>query len=517
MRFFNLKGMYRIILFLLFSITVSAQDNAPYSLTYHMQDNEKADAINIVNDGLIVFSGGTCNHVNQFCTNIAKFNFDGELLWDLSVERVNVDKSHHLIEDSYGNLYLSGSSKRSDSEYGQVALIKVSSSGELLWINDYGTLNISETSQSTVLDSGGNILIYSTIGIPSRYLEKMMFKIDTSLGVLIDEFILEDTFAFSYFGNMERSKIEDTNIISFLKFDVIPPNRKGDKSGVVAKFNPDTDTTMQIIREDFDIEKGFYVYPLVYARQLSNGDIIFNQVDHSTAPDQIIMIRMDSEGNIIWERPVRTPNGFSGIYNFRITQNDDIIGVGNNNACPLEDGTTEESGWAFRMNADGELLWQRCFHFFNEDNILWALLGLHDLVELPDGRIAYVGFVTDEFLETDVLLLVTGADGCLEPGCTDNGFLTNIASLESVGTTINVFPNPTSDQLRISIDSGRLPAKKTIQAFTADGKLLFSKVLDVGENQLTIDAMDWTTGNYILKIYDERNHLRSTKLFQVVK
>ena len=93
-------------------------------------------------------------------------------------------------------------------------------------------------------------------------------------------------------------------------------------------------------------------------------------------------------------------------------------------------------------------------------------------------------------------VIVTDVNGCTQSLMID--FMTAINNPEIV-KNIQVYPNPTSDQLFVNID---LPLSKDteIQLFNLDGKVLLNNSIAASQNQIELNVSSFASGIYILKI-----------------
>ena len=93
-------------------------------------------------------------------------------------------------------------------------------------------------------------------------------------------------------------------------------------------------------------------------------------------------------------------------------------------------------------------------------------------------------------------VIVTDVNGCTQTMMID--FMTAINDPEIV-KNIQIYPNPTSDQLFVNID---LPSIENteIQLFNLDGRLLLNKNISASQNQIELNVSNFANGIYILKI-----------------
>ncbi len=170
--------------------------------------------------------------------------------------------------------------------------------------------------------------------------------------------------------------------------------------------------------------------------EASNGDILIagktnsidGDVDPSTDPDSsgqhgsldFWIIRLDSEGNLIWQNALGGSGGDRAISIIE-SKNGDII------ACGLTEGpnsgdikqSTDPDGeayhggltdwWVVRLDSEGNLIWQNTLGGSNEE---WAF----DLIEQPNGNIVVAGFTASSDFDINPL---TDPDGSGQHGFYD--------------------------------------------------------------------------------------------------
>jgi hypothetical protein len=85
----------------------------------------------------------------------------------------------------------------------------------------------------------------------------------------------------------------------------------------------------------------------------------------------------------------------------------------------------------------------------------------------------------------------------------DVTIITGIDNIES--TTARVYPNPSSDEINISIDKGQLQA---IEIYNLTGSLVFKTNLNSNNIKLKIDS--YPSGIYLMRIFDQKNEVTNS-------
>jgi hypothetical protein len=89
--------------------------------------------------------------------------------------------------------------------------------------------------------------------------------------------------------------------------------------------------------------------------------------------------------------------------------------------------------------------------------------------------------------------------------------VTGIDMVESTDFSLNVFPNPTQNNLNIHVTSEK-PLQLQVQLFNINGALLFEEKHK--QNPVQLDMKFLPPGNYLLRVSDENLH---TNTYKIVK
>jgi hypothetical protein len=103
-----------------------------------------------------------------------------------------------------------------------------------------------------------------------------------------------------------------------------------------------------------------------------------------------VVYHMDSDGNILWEHVFETYPSWhwKNIKELIQANNGDIIGVG----YYRKDIPSIRLGWIFRMNLNGEVLWER--YYFEENYKGWSFI--LDVEEMENGDLVTAGTIEDD-------------------------------------------------------------------------------------------------------------------------
>lgn len=89
--------------------------------------------------------------------------------------------------------------------------------------------------------------------------------------------------------------------------------------------------------------------------------------------------------------------------------------------------------------------------------------------------------------------------------------VSTVAEINDLGFSIAVFPNPTSDLLKIKVDKENLVGLQYL-LFDISGQLLAKRALE--SNETTVQFKQFTNGFYLLKVQDGSYELKTFKIIK---
>lgn len=91
--------------------------------------------------------------------------------------------------------------------------------------------------------------------------------------------------------------------------------------------------------------------------------------------------------------------------------------------------------------------------------------------------------------------------------------VTSVEQTNAVSLDVNVFPNPTAQDLNVDVRGDHVPLAITL--YDLNGKLIMQENLTANQNSLSMNVSYLAMANYLLTITDERGSYSAT--YRVVK
>ena len=153
--------------------------------TFGGSGDDQGSGVAVDSSGNIYVTGGIQGGSGSDDVIILKFDPSGEVLWQKSWGGTHFDYGGGVIVDSYGDIYVTGSTESFGSGPESLFLLKLNSSGSLIWQKDWGP-NYPKfaTGEGIAIDSSGSIYVtgyYSfSIPDPDNVLDILLLKFDSS-------------------------------------------------------------------------------------------------------------------------------------------------------------------------------------------------------------------------------------------------------------------------------------------------------------------------------------------------
>jgi len=189
------------------------------------------------------------------------------------------------------------------------------------------------------------------------------------------------------------------------------------------------------------------------------------------------------------------------LINLYRTANGDIIGMGSINLLDEDLGV---AGWIFRLNPQGELLWERRIADLTRPYLRsW----LSSAVENADGSLVFVGTILDTYTDQtpvindyNIWVVKLDSEGCLEPDCGTYQVITNTTT-EVVPTgspELRIYPNPARGAFQVSMEGFQQPLYPAVIALRDMNGRLVRQVEQSGNTDIDIAGLP--AGIYVVQV-----------------
>ena len=497
---------YTILFLMLIPLLTYSQINT-FQQNYDVDNGTSDSGYYMTSDGndLILGSGTLCKcgNIELGCDAIIKVDSSGNLIWQKIYHTYPFSFNAGVIKNGPNGGYLLSGSAYSSNGF-RPFLMRLDEQGDSLWLKFFEEVDKSKAFDIHVKDNG-SILLQGNGSSAQYYQHLWIMQVNKT-------------------GEKEWDKIIDIGSPQYLGKDfAVLPN--GDLAfGYRNSPIQDYQETLALTRTDSlgnvlwtkEYQTNEDDYCNAYMTPLLNGGFVLGycidtsgfNMQYNRPPK---LFATDSLGNLVWTYT------FTGKYRRTITKlitasNGDIIGSG---FRILDDGMY---GWLFRLTQQGQLLWKRAYR----PEQAWPgniLSELNDVTETPDGGIAAIGSMLDTLpngtINLDVWLLKVDADGCLTPGCTDSIVTATVERQGGVLYTgrqvfFRLWPNPVSGEAQVAFYQPA-PQGARLRVFNAQGMPVAQQDVPPGSTAAQVDFSGLPPGLYLVQ------YLRQGRVLQVEK
>lgn len=430
--------------------------NIQWQKTYGGSLNEEAFSIIQTSDGGYIFAGYTRSSDGDVTLMqgssdywIVKLNPLGDIEWQKTYGGTFGEIAYSIVQTTDGGFAIAGFTSSINGDvifnngFNDVWVIKLNVWGELIWQKTFGGNNFDESFSIQQTSDGGFIVAGET---------------------------------YSNNGDI-------TNNQGASDFWVIKLNNNGELQWQKTYGGSQFDTAFSIILNS----TGGYV--IAGYTKSNNGDVVGNNGDYD-----FWVIKIDDSGNLVWQKAL----GGTGIEKANsIQQTIDggyiVVGESSSNNGYVTANLGMSDTWVIKLNANGDLIWQKSFGGSNDDYAL-------RVIQTIDNGYAFVGGTFSNDFD------VSGYNGGLDVWVVKL-FPDNLSNHEvSLVKDISVYPNPTKNFINIF-------SKKEIQKI----ELFDIKGLKIYESKQVNDKVsleNFSKGVYVLKIILENGEIISEKVIK---
>jgi hypothetical protein len=220
---------------------------------------------------------------------------------------------------------------------------------------------------------------------------------------------------------------------------------------------------------------------------------------------RVSLTRLDLNGNIIWQKYYGVKKYQTQATSIHECANGDLI------MCGIQPAVTDYQGWIMRTDSIGNLKWWRNYRP-QTSPILDTITQnyLHDILELPNGDIAAVGWAGGSSISPlqQTWLLKVDSNGCFGAGiCNPNLYTSTVGikqnSLAINNTLVSAYPNPANTEL--TIEWAFANELVNLSLVNNLGQAVYSQELKT--NTVNIPTQQLAPGLYILNLKTKQGNL----------
>lgn len=234
------------------------------------------------------------------------------------------------------------------------------------------------------------------------------------------------------------------------------------------------------------------------------GTIYGDQMSGSAIFGRINIVKLDNEGNVIWDKKY----GESRLYNYLMNtitfQEDNIIAVGTS-----PDVFPHTIGWLLKVKSNGDSIWYREYQYFSGEQ---SMHNLYTIIQTLDTGYLACGYSTPLLPDTGIQsawLIKLDSNGCDTPGCDP----TVIIPVERLGNTdeILIYPNPAHWQFTV-VSALFLEKDCVFRIFDLYGRKAKEIQIPRGTEEVNIDVSGWQKGLYLVRVESGEGFSESKKV-----
>ena len=395
----------------------------------------------------------------------------GAVLWSKVYGGAGEDRVRFILDDGAGAFYLLGHTTSIGSGIEDILLMKIDSSGNVIWDKSYGG-PLEDRGRAMTWSHDGNLVLTGwTDGFGAGRKDAILMKVDTAGSIIWQKVCGE--------ANAERG--QDVILTSDNGFMI-----SGFRKRIGAPFNDpmliktDASGSVQWLKLYESAAEGTFRGVL----ETSDGGY-FAYGDLSIAPavdsHSVYILRTDNTGSPAWAKEI---------------------------------GSTGDEGYPDAVeNADGGFTLIAHTSSFRADS-------LHDpyLVRTDSEGSSLCNSTVHNFTALDTMPLVANTSYAISSGLTTNNFSVSpipatfgtdtlceglITSNDEVSMSrFEIYPNPVKDVLKIEQTGGSGNVK--VEVFDLYGRLLH---LQDGGNVSSVDMTDYPSGTYVVRVTSGGHHL----------
>ncbi|MEM1322238.1 MAG: T9SS type A sorting domain-containing protein, partial [Bacteroidota bacterium] len=481
-----------------------------FSKSYDPFDHGTESVYNLatVNNQIWISAGGLCDNFSIDCYKKVIVDEQGALLeasemasFDPGNDPVFTEDGYHFIggDDTpvrtHFNLY------KSDLNGDSIQLIDLIVDEDSLY-TDYYHYGIVEYNDQIVVY--GQVTDNQDLGLTGTAKVKgLLFWVDKDMTV--DTFtIIEPPFDWLV---LSEAIVDPNNYLTLTyQFTEILNNGQRLRRSAIIKLDEQKQKVFEWQSPDFGDGGGLGTFEI-----LADGKMVGNFDDITNR--QVLIYALNPDGTMAWEFDF-APRSYENyeVSDLTTTEEGQIVGCG----TYINTRKIQQTGFIFKLDAEGQLLWKRIFTIGVGEHPLNApespkRCWLNDIIELPNGDLTAGGrmynYYDDPVLgprnDIDLWLVKMDAEGCIEADCGEDLILTNTHDVLNNLQEVRIFPNPVTQNLYIQNANF-----DTYEIFSITGQRLRAGTF----NNNPISFENLPSGTYLIQLRSDKHPSQTFKI-----
>ena len=360
-------------------VSVSSGGDLLWAHSYKVKDNSSASSIVHTPDGGFLVAG-TCFTTGQSSDSysffLLKINSQGDVLWTKVYGDFLITESPQIIQSGDGMFYFMGSEVNRDYT-SDIVIVKVNSSGEVLWFHTLSGGGMDEVKDAILLEDGGIVITGDTTSFGN------------GLGGIFTLRLNSDGFIVGCSCMDKRDVAEDSVLTTEENVNIsheIPSFSYVHANFSEKNFSPTTslicpdEYTSSVWDRSFQGEKDDTGYFVV--KTSDGGYALCGTTNSFSQSDQeAFIVKVNSQGGVVWS----STYGLNG----RDFWPGSLVETGDDGFVTV--GGYEDSGiyhpFAFKVDSGGNIVWAKYYNIEGE---------IYSIVSSLDGGYVMAGY-TDEY------------------------------------------------------------------------------------------------------------------------
>ncbi len=436
----------------IYLLKLNANGTIIWSKTYGGSLDEEGNSILQTANGDFIIAGSTSRFANDNKVFLIRTNNIGTIIWTNVIGIADEEKAYSVIETSIGDLVVSGYTP--DGVY----LMKLNSSGNLLWAKSYGNNNSNEISSQVIETANGD---YVMVGKSDSVTENLfLLRTDMNGNLLWNK---------SYGSCVGKSVLQTS-----------------DNGFIISGETRNANTDIYVLKTDslgnVLWSKAYGGASSDYAESVINdgsGGFMIGASTYSFGGDDACLLNIDANGNIIWCNTYGIPGAAYG-------------------ECVI---ATTDGGFAFCGELSSDIFVVKTDSLgnsgCNQNSVLPSVSNYP--VVLANGAVTVTG--GNEF----TLSAVTGT-----PASIETVICSNTAVYENRNDkSILIYPNPFSTQTVLQTEN--LLHNATLTVDNCFGQTV-AQIKHISGQTVVLSRDNLPSGLYFIRLTEDNKTLTTDKL-----